>query len=268
VTSATHIYKSSGYQTHFTVSGRSDRGMIDLMNKPAKRSWGGGLVVGIVTNNNDPDKMGRVKVKYPVMLETDGGSEVESHWGRILTPSAGDQRGIWMTPQVDEEVVVAFENEDSRRPLILGSVFNGRQKPVDDLTQSNDGSFAVVSTEKGFVHTAKDLTFKSDQKMIIEIESDQTNTVKGKQEEKITGNFTHETSGSGSLKSGSSYTIEAGSSMSIKGVNVTVEAQGSLTLKGSTVSIEAQTQATLKGMQVDVQGSAMASVKGAIVNLG
>jgi uncharacterized protein involved in type VI secretion and phage assembly len=238
-----------------------------MMRPPAPRAWGAGLVIGIVTNNQDPEKMGRVKVKFPVLTE-DGGQPVESDWARVLTPSAGTGRGVWMTPQVEEEVVCGFENDDARRPFVIGSLFNGRTKPIDDLRQNDDGSFALVSTEKGFVHTAKDLTFKSDQKMIIEVTNDQTNKVDGKQEHTVQGDFKHETKATGSLKSGTSYTIEAGSSMTIKGVSISIEAQGSLSLKGATVSIEAQTQATLKGAMVDVEGSGMTNVKGGIVNLG
>ncbi len=257
VTAATHTYRGEkGYATSFQISGRSERGLLDLMHPPEKREWGSNLVVGLVTNVNDPEKLGRVKVKFPSLSDQD-----ESTWARVVTGAASNARGILMLPLVNDEVVVAFENGDTRRPLVIGSVFNGRDKPGEELLQGNDGSFAVASNEKGLIHTKKDLTFKSDQKMIIQVTSDR--------EEKADGNVKQESGGSSQLKAGTSYEIEAGASIKIKGASISVEATGSLSLKGATVAIEAQSgPATLKGLTVDVQGTTMTNIKGALINLG
>jgi uncharacterized protein involved in type VI secretion and phage assembly len=56
-----------------------------------------GVVVGIVTNNQDPDGLGRVKVKFPWLSDVD-----ESTWARIAAPMAGDQRGVYFLPEVDD----------------------------------------------------------------------------------------------------------------------------------------------------------------------
>ena len=69
--------------------------------------------------------------------------------------SAGNARGVMMLPVVGEEVLVGFEHGDTRRPYVLGSLFNGTDLPGDDLTQSQDGSFALLSDQK-IVATAKD----------------------------------------------------------------------------------------------------------------
>jgi uncharacterized protein involved in type VI secretion and phage assembly len=69
--------------------------------------------------------------------------------------SAGNARGLMMLPVVGEEVLVGFEHDDTTRPYVLGSLFNGTDVPGDDLTQSQDGSFAVLSDQK-IVATAKD----------------------------------------------------------------------------------------------------------------
>ena len=157
-----------------------------------------------------------------------------------------------MLPQVDDEVIVGFENGDTRRPLVVGAVFNGKAKPGDELLQDNDGSFAVVSNEKALMHSKEDMTFKSDKKMIIEVTKDR--------EEKIDGQI--------KLKAGTAYSIEAGSDMKVKGVSVTVEASGSLKLKGATVDIESSGPANFKGALVNVEASGPASLKGAMVNIG
>ena len=196
-------------------------------------------MVGVVTNNNDPEARGRVRVKYPSLSDSE-----ESAWAPVVTPSSGNQRGFLMLPQPDEEVIVGFEHGDARRPIVIGSVFNGKDKPGTELEQNKDGSLGVVSNEKIHLHSKKDFEIKSDQNMIVEVQSDEKHTVKG--------NYTHEATGNGKLKA-QQYNIEAGSTLSVKGVSVTVEASASLTLKGATV---------------DIQGSGPVNIKGAIINLG
>jgi uncharacterized protein involved in type VI secretion and phage assembly len=267
LTSVTHWYRATkGYYTHFEISGRSPRGLLDLVHPPEKRDWASQLVIGIVTNANDPEKLGRVKVKYPALSDSE-----ESYWARIVTLGAGQAKGVVMLPEANDEVVVAFENGDPRRPLVIGSLFGGKAKPSDELLQKGkggkydagglpDGSFGMVAKNRGFVHTAKDLTFKSDQKLIVEISSDI--------EEKTSANLKSEASSNAELKAGTNYTVQAGSTLTLKGVQINVEASGPLKLKGATVDIEASGPATLKGATVNVQGSAVTNIKGGIVNLG
>jgi phage protein D len=240
VSSTTHTYKGeTGYMTTFQISGRSERGLLDLMHPPEKHDWSRDLVVGVVTNNNDPEQAGRVRVKYPSLSDSE-----ESAWARVASISAGNTRGVVMLPQPNEEVIVGFEHGDTRRPIVIGSLFNGRDKPGPDLLQNRDGSFALLSNEKAHIHTKKDFEIKSDQNMVVEIKQDE-NT-------KVSGNTNHETTGTAKHK-GQQFTVEAGSTMTVKGVSVTVEASASLTLKGATV---------------DIQASGPLSLKGAIINLG
>jgi uncharacterized protein involved in type VI secretion and phage assembly len=85
-----------------------------------------GLTVGIVTNNRDPDGLGRVKVRFPWLSD-----EVESQWARIVTPMAGPGRGLYTLPELDDEVLVAFERGRVEFPFILGALWNGRDKPPE-----------------------------------------------------------------------------------------------------------------------------------------
>jgi phage protein D/phage baseplate assembly protein gpV len=240
VTTATHSYRgSTGYRTAFQISGRSSRTLLELMRQPEDRDWSASLVVGTVTNNNDPDSMGRVRVKYPSLSDTE-----ESAWARIATPSAGAARGLLMLPQVGEEVIIGFEHGDTRRPIVVGSLFNGSDKPGEELLQNYDGSFSLLSDQKIHQHSKKDFEIKSDENMTVTIQKDKTET--------ISGNYKNEATGNGNLKA-QQYTIEAGSTMTVKGVSLTVEASASLTLKGATI---------------DIQGTGPVNIKGAIINLG
>ena len=89
-----------------------------------------GVVIGIVTNLKDPDGLGRVKVKFPWL-----GDGVESWWARISKLMAGPDRGFCFMPEVDDEVLVAFEHGDVNFPYVLGCLHNGQDKlPAPDKT--------------------------------------------------------------------------------------------------------------------------------------
>jgi uncharacterized protein involved in type VI secretion and phage assembly len=83
-----------------------------------------GPVVAIVTNNEDPEGLGRVKLSLPWLSDDN-----ETSWARVCSPMAGAQRGIFFLPEVEDEVLVVFEHGDPRRPVVLGGLWNGVDKP-------------------------------------------------------------------------------------------------------------------------------------------
>ena len=98
--------------------------LVDTPEKEANLQKIYGVVIGIVTNNQDPDKLGRVKVQFPWLSNED-----ESFWARIASPMAGDKRGIYFLPEVDDEVLVVFEHGDMRFPYVIGALWNGQDSP-------------------------------------------------------------------------------------------------------------------------------------------
>jgi uncharacterized protein involved in type VI secretion and phage assembly len=102
-----------------------------------------GVVVGIVTNNQDPEKLGRVKVKYPWLSDSE-----ESHWARMATLMAGKDRGSFYLPEVDDEVLLAFEHGDVRFPYVIGMLWNGKDTPrYDNSDGKND--LRVITSRSG-----------------------------------------------------------------------------------------------------------------------
>jgi phage protein D/phage baseplate assembly protein gpV len=125
VTSVEHLYGAGRpYVTRIVCGGKEPAGIADLLvggqnaTNGASKSWGG-LVVGIVTNNNDPEKLGRIKVTFPTLSAED-----ESAWARVATLGGGPKRGMQWLPEVDDEVLVGFEHDDQTRPVVLGGMWN------------------------------------------------------------------------------------------------------------------------------------------------
>lgn len=90
-----------------------------------------GVVIGIVTDNKHPDGAYRVKLKFPWIRSTEAGDKEDffSAWARISTSMAGAGRGLYLLPEVDDEVLVMFEHGDIRRPIVIGSLWNGVDVP-------------------------------------------------------------------------------------------------------------------------------------------
>jgi uncharacterized protein involved in type VI secretion and phage assembly len=107
-----------------------------------------GLVVGLVTNNKDPDKLGRIKVKFPWLSE-----EVESHWARIAYPMGGIKRGYWWIPEVDDEVLIGFLFGDVNMPYVVGGLYNGKDIPPE--THDITSTFAGTGYDHGAYDTSK-----------------------------------------------------------------------------------------------------------------
>jgi uncharacterized protein involved in type VI secretion and phage assembly len=102
-----------------------------------------GVVVGIVKSLKDPQNLGRVELLFPWLSDSN-----KSYWARIATLMAGAKRGSWFMPEVDDEVLVAFEQGDSQFPYIVGFLWNGVDKPPND---GIDASVRRLRTVSGHV---------------------------------------------------------------------------------------------------------------------
>src|SRR3954471_8586044 len=109
-------------------------------------------VIGIVTENKDPSKLGRVKLKIPILSDQDS-----TYWCPIIMLGAGKNRGWFFIPEKDDEVLVMFEHGDLNRPLVVGALWNGKDKPPDKnpggnprrVIKSRAGSKITFDDDKG-----------------------------------------------------------------------------------------------------------------------
>lgn len=220
LTATTHTYGTEDYITSFQVSGKHPYTLYQLLER--EDGGGHGVVVGIVTNNNDPEGLGRVKVKFPWLAEDE-----ESTWARVASPMAGQDRGFYYLPEVNDEVLVAFEHGDIHRPYILGALWNGQDNPPEQnsavLNESGQVSKRIIKSRSG--HT-----------IILD-----------------------DTTGGGGItiedRSGNKMVIDSGANamqLTVQG-NLDIEAQGKVTIKGQA--------------GVEINSSANVDVKGAMVNL-
>jgi phage protein D len=143
VTATRHVVDGRGYRTEFVVSGRADRSLLGLTSGAGHQGGAGiqGVVVGVVTEVRDT---GEVKLTYPWLSD-----DYESWWARVAQLGAGADRGAMWLPEVNDEVLVAFEHGDTRRPYVVGQLYNGTDKPKagDGLVDSSSGAVK----RRGFV---------------------------------------------------------------------------------------------------------------------
>jgi phage protein D len=275
VTGATHHFAGdSGYFVTFNVSGHHASTLLSSLRdkREGGRFDGGGLVIGVVTNNDDPDGKGRVKVKYPWLSE-----DHEGDWARLVSIGAGKDRGIEFIPEVNDEVLIGFELGDIHAPYVLGGLWNGQDAPPVPTSTAVSGGKVVsrvirsrlgheirfldgdepqvrIKTKAG--HTilldekpgaAKILIADKTEKNFLQIDSEQNE-------------LTIELVGDVTIKAGGNMTLKAG-------VDMKIEAMANLDLLGAVSSFEGQASAALKAPQVDVKGSAMVNVTGALVKI-
>ncbi|MET0579062.1 MAG: phage baseplate assembly protein V, partial [Ilumatobacteraceae bacterium] len=122
-----HFGRNQDLTTTFTTGAPDSASIVDLLGGGPERVNGfgqSGLTIGIVTNNKDPDGLGRVRVKFPALSDQE-----ESWWGRVVTPGGGSNAGLMLMPQIDDEVLVGFEHGDLRRPFVLGGLWGSKAKP-------------------------------------------------------------------------------------------------------------------------------------------
>lgn len=230
VTTVRHSYAAEqGYTTAFTVSGLHPATLLSLLAPERAPIPTTGLVVGIVTNNDDPDGAARVKVKFPWLTP-----DHESGWARVVSVGAGPERGVQFLPEVNDEVLVGFEQGDIHHPYVLGGLWNGQDRPPLDQGEAVSGGKVqrrVIRSRSGHKITLDD----SDGGGGVTVEDKKGNKV---------------------------FLDAAGNAMQLKVQgDMTLEAQGNLTLKA-----QGRVEITGTGVQVDGGGGTV-DVKGSLINL-
>ena len=103
-----------------------------------------GVYRAIVVDNNDPAQRGRVAIRVPSVEDPNGSGNSHQGWAPVSVLTAGKDRRTWYMPEKDDEVLVAFESGDPRRPFVIGALWNGNDKPP--TSKDNTGGKDVKKT--------------------------------------------------------------------------------------------------------------------------
>ncbi len=238
ITNAHHTYSAEGLKTTFRVRGNRTGLLADQVGLTRDRDRWDGVVPALVTNTDDPQNWGRVKVEYPWLTD-----HAESHWARVLGIGAGPDAGLYVIPEVGDEVLVAFAMGNFEHPYVLGGLWNGQHDIPPEAAAAGGGEKPLVRTWHS--RTGHHITVYDDAENKIEIA-----TSGGQQIVLDDANGKIEVKSSG-------------------GMTLTIDDQGGqITLQGSKIEIASDTNLKIEASaNVDIEAGAQLTLKGAIINL-
>lgn len=204
-----------------------------------------GLQIGIVTQlENDPDGEDRILVKMPIVDSAEKGT-----WARLATFYAGKERGSVFRPEIGDEVILGFINDDPREAVVLGGLHSSANPAPIPAKDDNH--------IKGLVTRSKIKVLFDDDKKILTIETPGGHKIIISDDEKsittkdLNGNESKMSADGISVKSPKDIKIEATGDVSIKGNNIKIEAQMNFEAKGSVgAKLEGGAQTVVKGAMV------------------
>lgn len=213
-----------------------------------------GLQIGVVTKlESDPDGEDRIQVRLPLVSTQDDGT-----WARIATLDAGKDRGTFFRPEIGDEVIVGFLNDDPRCPVVLG-MCHSSANPTPEPAKDDNHLKGYVSREK------LKMTFDDDKK-IITLETPGGNKAilsddaKGIQLEDQNGNkITMDDKGI-TIESPKEIVLKATKDLKAEGMNVAIKAQTGFKAEGTA-------SAEMSGASTTVKGSANTVIKGGVVQI-
>jgi uncharacterized protein involved in type VI secretion and phage assembly len=231
-----HEINSNGnYQNYF-------RAVPDKTEYPPLRSeWGppkGYSEVAEVTDNQDPENLGRVRVRFFWPASDD---DAESDWLRVALPYTGEGSGMLFVPEVKAQVLVGYEGGLAELPIVIGSLYHQHSgDPPDEGYTYRDNSLKAIRTKGGNQMLLQD---KEGEKTIV-----MGNTKQDKA--KITLSF----EGDGKI------IIETNGELSFKAKDISIEAQHTLKIKAQSIEMKAMEKIEAKATQLKLQADASAEI--------
>jgi phage protein D/phage baseplate assembly protein gpV len=259
ITTSRHRFDPlTGYTTSFSVTGRRDRTLLGLASNGRGKA-ATHIVIGQVSDAADPEKAGRVKLTFPWLS-----ADYVSDWARTVQAGAGKDRGWQVLPEVGDEVLVAFEQGDFRRPMVLGGLFNGVDTMPSgpmDLVDGGTGRINRRSMVSRLGHRV-DLVDASGKEGVrvattdekLKLIMDHSGTV-----------ITLHADGRVVIEGTHGVTIDSASAnMELKGNQIAIKATGGVTVDGGggAVDVKAGSQLSLTGVSAKLEGSGTTEVKG------
>ncbi|MFK8024804.1 MAG: VgrG-related protein [Ilumatobacter sp.] len=256
--SVEHVYSArSGYSTKFSSGGQDARGLADLVGhrRDTRARWDtNALVIGVVTNIEDPDQPSRVKVSFPTFDDS-----AESAWARLALPGAGADRGLQLLPEVGDEVLVGFEHGNAHRPIVLGGLWSKKNAPpLSNADAVKSGSVAVrtLKSRAGHSITINDADAEGGNSIVVQLADGKGTFRLGQDEVRL------ETPVDISMTTEKTLSLVAAGDVSISGANVKITADSKIDLEATDVGAKGASSASIEGGTVDIKGSAKVGVDG------
>ena len=247
LTSARHCYDGDeGYTTAFTISGRQERSLLGLVASASSTDRIAGAVPAVVDDVDDPDQQGRVRLRFPWMAD-----QYVSDWSRVSHAGAGAGRGFFILPEVGDEVLVAFDQGDVRRPFVLGGLYNGQDTAKTGPSPLLDGSSHAVNNRL--------FTSRQGHQLVFVDGSDHCGVVISTGDGRIEVRL-DQAATTVEVKSGGDVTVTADGATKIR-------TKGAFEVSAQSIKLEAQGDATLDGAQVSIRGSGPVKLAGQPIQL-
>jgi phage protein D len=260
ITTSCHRYDASdGYTTSFAVTGRQERSLLGLTSSRGSGRSTPGVVCATVSDVKDPLDQGRVKLTFPWLSDT-----YVSDWARTVQAGAGKNRGAMVVSEVGDEVLVAFERGDLRRPFVVGGLFNGVDVP-------KAGAVPLVDSGSGAINRRSMVSRKGHRIDLLDQDGKkeglllETGDGKLRLELDATGTkITVHSDGTVTIEGPKGIVVDAGTGkLELKGKEISLTATTGVTVDGGggAVKVTAGTELALKGTMAKLEGSAQAELK-------
>lgn len=218
-----------------------------------------GLQIGITTDLEDPDSQDRIRVRLPIIDENEDGV-----WARIASPDAGNNRGIFFRPEIGDEVIVGFLNNDPRNPVVLGMLNSSANPAPLTAANKNDEKGYVSRSGMKMIFNDADKSLKVETpagKKVTVSEADGVMTIEDENGNKISMD-----SSSVSIESAANMSLKAGGDLTIEATNITLSPSAGFSLSAGGASISADSSsASISAPAVSVEGSGTTTIKGGMV---
>lgn len=251
-TAIRHVITSENWEVDLQFGLKEDwfSNQQDIMDPPASGMVAGvnGLQIGVVSKiEDDPDSEFRLLVRTPMISEKEDGV-----WARVALLDAGMKRGTYFRPEVGDEVVLGYLNDDPRDPIVLGSLHSSKNESPIQPTKEND--------EKGiFSRSEMKFTFDDEKKLITIQTADDANKILLDEEnggifiEDENGNKIEMTSDGITIESAKDIVLKAGGDINLEGVNISGAANAELKMEGTAgAEVSSNGISVLKGSLVQI----------------
>ena len=272
VTAVDHIFTGRDFRTRFTSGAFRPSHLVDLLGGSGGAGGGGwhqrGPVIGIISEVGKDTEAGKVKVKLPSQGDT-----LVTDWARVTGFGSGPSRGLFIMPNINDEVLVMFEDGDTRRPVVIGSLWNGKDAVPDSLPVQNSAPQEwLLKSRLGHTIRVRDGDADNQQNVEIALKDQNIRFYIGMDKIELIGkqgktmefkigdaSITFTSNGDIEMKA-NKITMTATADMALKGTNVKVNANAS-------VKVHGDAGVDVSGPKIGIAGDGMTEIKGGIVKI-